>query len=82
MVEDGYGHGRTVFYAAISEESSRYVSAIVKAFKECNPTFSQTKVVIVDKDFTEIKIVKEELPNATILFCQFHVFFLGAIGCS
>lgn len=73
MIEDGYGHGRTVFYAAISEESSQYISAIAKAFKSCNPSFSKTKVIIIDKDFIEIKVIKEEFPEVNILFCQFHV---------
>ena len=30
-------------------------------------------VVIIDKDFTELAILREELPNAIILFRQFHV---------
>ena len=26
-----------------------------------------------DKDFTELAVLKEELPNTTILFCQLHI---------
>lgn len=73
MIEDGYGHGRTVFYAATTDESAQHLSAIVQAFKQCHPTYGTTKVVIIDKDFTELAVLKEELPNTTILFCQFHV---------
>ena len=30
-------------------------------------------VIIIDKDFTEWEILKVEFPDATVLFCQFHV---------
>ena len=73
MVEDGYGHGRTVFYAATTEESSQHLSSIVKAFKESNPCHSKTKVIVIDKDFTELAILQEEFPEASVLFCQFHI---------
>ena len=38
MVEDESGHGRTVFYAAITKEPGWY---LVKAFKECNTSYSK-----------------------------------------
>ena len=73
MVEDGYGHGRTVFYAATANENTECISAIVKAFKSCNPSHNKVKVIIIDEDFTELAVLREEMPSATILFCQFHV---------
>ena len=73
MIEDGYGHGRTAFYAATTEETGQHLSAIVKAFKDCNPSYSKIKVIVIDKDFTEIAVLKSELPDATVLLCQFHV---------
>jgi len=73
MIEDGNGHGRTVFYAATTDESTQHLRAIVQAFKNCNPCYGNTKVIIIDKDFTEMAVLKEEFPTATILFCQFHV---------
>ena len=73
MIEDGNGHGRTVFYAATTDESAQHLSAIIQGFKQCHSSYSNTKVVIIDKDFTELSVLREELPNTTILFCQFHV---------
>ena len=73
MIENGNGHGRTVFYAATTDESAQHLSAIIQGFKQCHPSYSNTKVVIIDKDFTELSVLIEELPNTTILFCQFHV---------
>ena len=73
MIEDGNGHGRTVFYAATTDESAQHLRAIVQAFKNSNPCYGNTKVIVIDKDFTEIAVLKDEIPTATILFCQFHV---------
>ena len=33
MIEDGNGHGITVFYAATTDESAHHLSAIIQAFK-------------------------------------------------
>jgi len=65
----GYGHGRTVFYAAT--ESAQHLRAIVQAFKNFNPCYGNTKVIIIDKDFTEIAVLKDKFPTAKILFYQF-----------
>ena len=73
MVEDGYGHGRIAFYAATTEETGQHLSAIVTAFKDCNPSYSKINVIVIDKDFTECGVLKKELSDATVLFCQFHV---------
>jgi len=59
-----------LFYAATTDESTQHLRAIVQAFKNC---YGNTKVIIIDKDFTEIAVLKDEFPTATILFCQLHV---------
>ena len=73
MAEDGYGRGRVTFYAATAEEDALHLQKIMQSFKEENPTWSSVRVVIIDKDFTEWRVLKEEFPNATVLFCQWHV---------
>ena len=30
-------------------------------------------VIIIDKDFTEYNVLKEEFPNSIVLYCQWHV---------
>ena len=46
---------------------------IVQMFKESNWNWNSICIVVIDKDFTEWKVLKEELPDATIFFCQWHV---------
>ena len=73
MAEDGFGKGRVVFYAATCEEDATHLQKMVQMFKESNPNWNSIRIVVIDKDFTEWKVLKEELPDATILFCQWHV---------
>ena len=73
MIEDGFGHGRVVQYAATTEEDVEHIRKIFQTFKDDNPSWTSVRVIVVDKDFTEWKVLKEEFPDATILFCQWHV---------
>lgn len=73
MVEDGFGHGRVVFYAVTAREDTAHLQTIVQSFKEQNSQWESVRVIIIDKDFTEHKVLKEEFPNAVILYCQWHV---------
>ena len=73
MVEDGFGHGRVSFYAAVSEERAEFLEVIIRASKDVNPTSDQIQVIVIDKDFTEHKVLKGCFPQAKILFWQFHV---------
>ena len=72
MVEDGFGHGRNVFYAATAQEDTTHLQKIVQ-FKEKNEQWESVSVIVIDKDFTEYKVLKEEFPNAIVLYCQWHV---------
>ena len=73
MVEDGFGHGYNCFYAATAQEDSMHLQRILTSFKENNESWQHVSVVIIDKDFTEHKVLKEEFPEAVILYCQWHV---------
>ena len=73
MVEDGFGNGRNVFYAATAEEDSTHLLHIIQSFKAFNPSWSDVRVIIIDKDFTELQALQQEFPQASVLFCQFHV---------
>ena len=57
MVEDGFGHGRVVHYATTTEEDTEHLRKIVQSFKDENSAWSDIHVIVVDKDFTEWKVV-------------------------
>ncbi len=73
MVEDGFGYGRNVFYAATAEENAPHLLKIIQSFKASNSSWSQVQVIVIDKDFTELQTLQQEFPRAKVLFCQFHV---------
>ena len=83
IVEDGYGHGQVVHYAATTEDAL-HLQKIMQSFKEENSIWSSVCVINIDKDFTELKILKQEFPNAKVLFCQWHVIktmFKNVVDC-
>ena len=73
MVEDGFGHGQNIFYAATAREDAIHLQKIVELFKSNNTDWQSVRVIIIDKDFSEYKVLREEFPDAVILYCQWHV---------
>ena len=73
MVKDGFGNGRNVFYSATAEESSVHFLHIIQTFKSFYPLWISDQVIVIDKDFTELPALQQEFPQASVLFCQFHV---------
>ena len=73
LVQDGNGKGRPVAFAFVRNETYETLSAAFTCFKKRNPCISNTKIIFVDKDFTEIKLVKELWPQSLYLLCTWHV---------
>ena len=73
MVEDEFGNGRNVHYSATAEEGSVHLLQIIQTFKSFNPSWFNVRVIVIDKDFTELPALEQEFPQASVLFCQFHV---------
>jgi len=81
MIEDGFGNGRNIFYSATAKESVEHLLHIIQTFKSLNPSWCNVRVIVIDKDFTELPAPQQEFPQATVLFCQFYVikYFLKQI---
>ena len=73
MVEDGFGNGRNVHYSATAEEGSVHLLQIIQTFKSFNPSWFNVRVIVFDKDFTKLPALEQEFPQASVLFCQFHI---------
>eukprot|EP00644_Phytophthora_capsici_P010711 jgi/Phyca11/81054/gw1.9.876.1 len=41
-------------------------------FKEKNARWRQVETLVIDKDFTEWRVLEKSFPHAKILLCQFH----------
>ena len=73
LVMDGFGNGRLVYATLVQNEKAETLQAMVDSFKCANPHWQSIKTIIIDKDFTEIKVLRERFPDARVLLCTFHV---------
>ena len=56
----------------VCSHSMRRCNTFAKIQRE-NEHWDSVHVIIIDMDFTEFKVLKDEFPNAVILYCQWHV---------
>lgn len=74
VVQDGSGLSHVVAYAFVSSEQQHVVTRLLQTFVQENPAAEDTKVVVVDKDFTEVNAVKAAFPGSPVVqLCEFHV---------
>ncbi|POM65557.1 Hypothetical protein PHPALM_18705 [Phytophthora palmivora] len=66
------GRGFPVVDFICLNEQATTISTILEYFKEKNPLWENVVSVVIDKDFTEWKVLEECFPEAKILLCQFH----------
>ena len=53
MVEDSLGQSEVVAVCLLNSEEKPIIEQFVRCFKENNPTFVKTKVIMADKDINE-----------------------------
>ena len=63
--------GELVSISFMVDETSESLKFVLSAFRDIS--HHRPTAVLIDKDFTEIKILKELFPTARILLCLFHV---------
>lgn len=69
MVEDGAGCSHVVAYAFVASEQQHIVTKLLQTFVTNNPKASETSVVMVDKDFTEIGAIKNPFNHSLPYSC-------------
>lgn len=60
-------------HAIVQNERKATLRAACVAFKSTNPRWPYVQAIVIDKDFTEIALLREEFPEARLLLCHFHV---------
>ena len=61
-----------VFVITIMQKEVSHLERIVQLFKK-NNKWNIVCVIIIDKDFSEYKVLKQEFPDAVLLYRQWHV---------
>ncbi|PAA92061.1 hypothetical protein BOX15_Mlig017792g2, partial [Macrostomum lignano] len=72
VIEDGNGESEIVAVWIVKCETKSTLEALVKSFKDGNPSRVRTRVVVTDKDCVERDVFQSEM-NVTLEICLFHV---------
>lgn len=70
---DGNGETEVANLYICRSESREGIEPMVKIFQEYNPSWSKTKVIIGDKDFSDRVVYTDCFPSAVLQICLFHV---------
>ncbi|KAE9362095.1 hypothetical protein PF008_g393 [Phytophthora fragariae] len=62
-----------VQHAVVQNERLPTLLTALEEFKGNNPAWTRIRCILIDKDFTEISVLKMAFPDAVLLLCQFHV---------
>ena len=76
LVEDGNSQCEIVAVFLLQEETEDSIKSMIGIFKEHNPHWQATHVLMADKDMTEREVMAAEFPCANLLICLFHTFWL------
>ena len=73
--QDGSGYTRPVAVGFITSDTSENIAKFISLFKECHTPdeVAKTTVIFVDKDRKELAALRQEMKNAWVLLCWFHV---------
>ncbi|EEY69056.1 uncharacterized protein PITG_23301 [Phytophthora infestans T30-4] len=73
MAHDVFGHGQFVQHALLQNERRHTLVTAIEEFKQNNPAWTRVQSILIDKDVTELSVLRAAFPDASILLCQFHV---------
>ena len=72
LCEDSNGQSEIIALCVIASEDTTSIQWMLDTFKKLNPNWTSIRVVMADKDLKERDVIRNELPNASILICLFH----------
>ena len=72
LCEDSNGLSEAVAVCLLTMEDTDCIKWMVETFKKFYSSWSKVRVVMADKDIQERDVIKQCLPNASIVICLFH----------
>ena len=70
---DGSEQSEIVMACVTQYETEAAIRQIIACFKKHNPSWDKVHVVLTDKDMVERNVLKQEIPQASLGICLFHV---------
>ena len=71
LIVGGGGEGSGVWI--VNQEDNQTITKMMESFKKHNGDWEKVECIISDKDMTERQVLKEQLPQADLQICLFHV---------
>ncbi len=72
LCEDSNGQSEVVAACLLVTEDADSVMWMMETFKKRNAEWVKVRVVMADKDIGEREVIKQCLPNASVVICLFH----------
>lgn len=72
LCEDSNGQSEIVAVCLLVTEDANSMTWMADTFKKCNAEWKSIRVLMADKDIGERDVLKQSLPNASVLICLFH----------
>ena len=72
LSEDANGQSKVITVCLLVQEDADCVTWMVDAFKKNNKDWHKIRIIMADKDIGEREVLKQCIPNASVLICLFH----------
>ena len=72
LCEDSNGPSEIVAVCLLVTEDANSMTWMANAFKKHNADWKRIRVLMADKDLGDHDVLKQSLPNASVLICPFH----------
>ncbi|KAE9294079.1 hypothetical protein PR003_g24350 [Phytophthora rubi] len=73
MAMNEFGEGAVVQQSLLEANGDWHMDRAIAHFKRSHPTrIEKLRVIVVDKDLNEIRVLEANFPGARILICHFH----------
>ena len=73
LICDGNKQSEIIPACLVASEQRAIINEMIGTFQKYNAAWTETKVIITDKDITERDALAEAFPDATLQLCLFHV---------
>ena len=83
LSEDANGQSEVIAVCLLVQEDADSVTWMVNAFKKNNEDWHKIRIIMADKDKGEREVLKQCIPNASVLICLFHTLrtFRREVSC-
>lgn len=73
MASDSLNSGRIIASCLVTAETKDIIDEVLKKFKQFNAKSGEIKMIIADKDMSQIASLKKAFPGANVHLCLFHI---------